>query len=76
MRPRCVCVCLRVSASFSPVTVADGLMTSDGQLKATQSPVAVFSNSTQQWHVALACGNFTYHHQPPFDVLWKVGLLT
>ncbi|KAK7105338.1 uncharacterized protein [Littorina saxatilis] len=60
-------VTLRRKAS---VLVGDGLMTTDGHLHASQMAVAVFSNFTQQWHVALACGTFTYHDTPPFTVEW------
>ncbi|XP_070184435.1 uncharacterized protein [Littorina saxatilis] len=45
-------------------------MIRDGQLHASQMEVAVFSNSTQQWHVALACGTFTYHDTPSFTLEW------
>ncbi|XP_070201450.1 uncharacterized protein [Littorina saxatilis] len=60
-------VTLRRTAS---VLVGEGLMIRDGQLHASQKAVAVFSNSTQQWHVALACGTFTYHDTPPFTLEW------
>ncbi|XP_070201448.1 uncharacterized protein [Littorina saxatilis] len=60
-------VTLRRKAS---VLVGEGLMTRDGQLHASQMAVAVFSNSTQQWHVVLACGTFIYHDTPPFTVEW------
>ena len=48
-------------------------MTVDGRLHAAQSPVAAFSNSTQQWHAVLTCGTFKYHDHPPFDVEWMVS---
>ncbi|KAK7089789.1 uncharacterized protein [Littorina saxatilis] len=60
-------VTLRRTAS---VLVGEGLMIRDGQLHASQMAVAVFSNSTQQWHVVLACGTFTYHDTPPFTLEW------
>eukprot|EP00916_Digyalum_oweni_P008438 GHVL01014134.1.p1 GENE.GHVL01014134.1~~GHVL01014134.1.p1 ORF type:complete len:419 (-),score=28.09 GHVL01014134.1:60-1316(-) len=60
-------VTLRRKAS---VIIGDGLMTTDGQLHASQMAVAVLSNSTQQWHVVLACGTFIYHDTPPFTLQW------
>ncbi|XP_070201451.1 uncharacterized protein [Littorina saxatilis] len=60
-------VTLRRKAS---VIIGDGLMTTDGQLHAYQMAVAVFSNSTQQWHVVLVCGTFIYHDTPPFTLEW------
>ena len=44
-------------------------MTVDGRLHAAQSPVAAFSNSTQQWHAVLTCGTFKYHDQPPLTCI-------
>nr|QBA18384.1 VIgL family C1q-related protein 11 isoform 1 [Littorina littorea] len=55
-------VTLRRMAS---VLIGENLM-----LHASQMAVAVFSNSTQRWHVALACATFTYPHTPPFTVEW------
>ncbi|KAK7105491.1 uncharacterized protein [Littorina saxatilis] len=52
------------------VVIREGILTTDGQLHASQMAAAVFSNSTQQWHVALACGTFTYPDTPPFTVEW------
>nr|QBA18393.1 VIgL family C1q-related protein 5 [Littorina littorea] len=52
------------------VLIGDGLMTTNGQLHVSQMAVAVFSNSTQQWHVALTCGTFTYPDSPPSTVEW------
>ncbi|XP_070184257.1 uncharacterized protein [Littorina saxatilis] len=66
------CVTLRRKAS---VIIGDGLMTRDGQLHASQMAVAVFSNSTQQWHVVLVCGTFIYHDTPPFNLEWTVSFI-
>ncbi|XP_070201452.1 caprin-2-like [Littorina saxatilis] len=55
---------------MASVIIGDGLMTTDGHLHASQMAVAVFRNSTQQWHVVLACGTFTYHDTPPFTLQW------
>ncbi|KAK7101031.1 uncharacterized protein [Littorina saxatilis] len=55
-------VTLRRMAS---VLIGESLM-----LHASQMAVAVFSNSTQRWHVALTCVTFTSPHTPPFTVEW------
>ncbi|XP_070182558.1 uncharacterized protein [Littorina saxatilis] len=58
------------SGQFVTLRRMASVIIGDGHLHASQMAVAVFRNSTQQWHVVLACGTFTYHDTPPFTVEW------
>lgn len=52
------------------VHVADQLLTYDGHLQLTESPVAVLDVASGEWTLELHCGQFLFSYPPPFDVEW------
>ena len=53
--------------------MTDALMTRDGQLHASQSPVAGVDPRTGLWSLELLCGPFVYLRHAPFAVEWLVS---
>ena len=51
----------------------DDLSTVNHNLHVQQLQQAEWSQATQQWHVVLSCGHFTYGTQPPFHIQWQVS---
>lgn len=61
---------LTVHHKTVPVNVIDTPKTQSGEIHVTREEEAVLDVLTQEWHVQLACGNFSDRGHPPVDVMW------
>ncbi|KAK7491034.1 hypothetical protein BaRGS_00017730 [Batillaria attramentaria] len=52
------------------VQLAEPPATTEGVLRVTAQPEAVYDEKSGKWYLTLTCGQFTDRGQPPVDVVW------